>query len=64
MSKPKKVRAKKKAGRIHLRVSEALEQKMHDYVERHSTSLSAVATQLFEQLLAAEEQVKYDAEQV
>jgi len=45
-------------------VSEALEQKMHDYVERHSTSLSAVATQLFEQLLAAEEQVKYDAEQI
>lgn len=37
---------------------------MHDYVERHSTSLSVVATQLFEQLLAAEEQTKYEAEQV
>ena len=58
------MRSKKKGGRLHIRLAEDLEQKMHDYVERHSTSLSVVATQLFEQLLAAEDQTKYEAEQV
>ncbi len=57
-----------KNGRLHLRLSEELEARMHDYVERHNTTLSAVAAKLFLQLLAAEEAEKaatiYEAEQV
>ena len=63
MAKPKKAKTKKR-GRLHIRLSEDLEQKMHDYVTRHSTTLGVVATQLFEQLLAAEEQTRFEAEQV
>lgn len=41
---------------------------MHAYVARNNTSLAMVATQLFEQLLAAEVQdsaaTRYEAEQV
>lgn len=62
-----KPRAKKR-GRIHLRVPEELEERMHDYVKRNNTTLSAVATSLFVQLLKTEEAQKaataYDAEQV
>ncbi len=57
-----------KKGRLHLRVSEELEERMHDYVKRNNTTLNAVATALFLQLLEAEEAErtgsKYEAEQV
>lgn len=64
MAKPKAGARPKKAGRLHLRVSKELELRMHDYAERHSIGLAVIATQLFEKLLADEEQTKYEAEQV
>ncbi len=58
----------RKEGRLHIRVSKELESRVHAYVKRHSTSLTAIGTLLFEQLLEAEAlaaaETKYEAEQV
>lgn len=66
MAKPRT--KSKKDGRLHLRVSSELEERMHDYALRHKTSLGAITETLFKQLLAAEdaekEATKYEAEQV
>lgn len=65
-----KTRRPKKEGRLHLRVDKELEARMHDYVARHGTTLNAVATRLFMNLLeterrkAAREQEACEAEQV
>ena len=53
---------------MFLRVSEELGERMNDYVYRHSTSLNALVSAYFVQLLEAEEAQKnataFDAEQV
>lgn len=54
----------KKQGRLHLRLDEQLVADLHDYAKRHGTSVNAVASMLFEQLLEREKETKYEAEQV
>jgi hypothetical protein len=45
-------------------LDEQLVADLHDYAKRHGTSVNAVASMLFEQLLEREKETKYEAEQV
>lgn len=63
MALPKK-KLRVKNDRMHLRLDEELKKRMEEYVARHKTTLSAVASVLFKQMLAEEDAKQYDAEQV
>ena len=55
----------KKLGRLHIRVEASLAIKMHDYAYRHHTDLTALVTEHFLSLLAAEETLRVpEAEQI
>lgn len=54
----------RKGGRLHLRVDKELEAQMHAYVARHNTTLTELVTRFFRELLAAEAETKFDAEQI
>lgn len=50
-----------KNGRVYLRVNDALKKDMESYAQRHSTSLSALVTTFFENLLRKEEEDRIKA---
>lgn len=40
---------------MHIRINSDLEGRVHEYVERHHTTITEVVTKLLQDLLAAEE---------